>query len=452
MIDVNTVINTPELPKPVPAAQPVAQSAMPVIPRPPLNADQEAVITAILAWLKDPDEPFFVVRGYAGTGKTFAIRNLVDRVRGRFIFTAPTNKATKVLKDTMTSPEFKPETRTIYSLLGLRLEANGELKELAVPEDPIDLSQYVAVIVDEGSMVNKVLLTHIEMTAKQFGVKFIFMGDPAQLPPVKETGSGIWALRPEALLEKVMRHDNQILTLATRIRSVVNHPAPTIKLESDNDGDQGVWKLDERKFREVILRAVDDGQFTKINYAKAIAWRNVTVDSLNRFIRGRLWDNAAQHTWVEGERVIFTAPAKDLQDEPMASTDDEGVVMNVATAEHPLYAGFDCWRVSIMLDDNRPAVAWVVHPNSAPTLAKELAEIAASAKSNPRRWKAYWEMKDAFHSLRYAYAITAHRSQGSTYNTVFVDYKDILINQNRNEAMRCLYVACTRPSKRLFLA
>ena len=63
----------------------------------------------------------------------------------------------------------------------------------------------------------------------------------------------------------------------------------------------------------------------------------------------------------------------------------------------------------------------------------------------------FWEFKEAFHKLRHAYAITAHRSQGSTYDTAFVDWRDILLNRNRGEAFRCLYVACTRPKRRLFL-
>jgi len=54
--------------------------------------------------------------------------------------------------------------------------------------------------------------------------------------------------------------------------------------------------------------------------------------------------------------------------------------------------------------------------------------------------------------VKYAYAITAHRAQGSTYDTVYVDYQDILMNRERYEAFQCLYVASSRPRKTLYLA
>jgi ATP-dependent exoDNAse (exonuclease V) alpha subunit len=67
-------------------------------------------------------------------------------------------------------------------------------------------------------------------------------------------------------------------------------------------------------------------------------------------------------------------------------------------------------------------------------------------------WKKFWAFKESFHSARHAYAITAHRAQGSTYQIAFVDYRDILLNRNRQEAARCLYVATSRPKKELYLA
>jgi len=156
-----------------------------------LTLEQGTALEAITDFLRDPEKQFFLLGGYAGTGKTYCIQHLVGLVRGRLIFTAPTNKATKVLRDTLTTDQYKPETRTIYSLLGLRLEANGEVKELTVPEDPLDLTQYRAVIVDEASMINANLMRFIRQTADTQNVKFIFMGDPAQLPPVGEARSPV---------------------------------------------------------------------------------------------------------------------------------------------------------------------------------------------------------------------------------------------------------------------
>lgn len=417
-----------------------------------LNPEQSSAIASILLWLADStSEPFYLLRGYAGTGKTFTIRQLVREFRGRLIFTAPTNKATRVLRDTLTSPEYKPDCKTIYSLLGLKLEANGEIKELRSPdpEDEVDLSAYRCVIVDEGSMVNEQLRQFIHRAVELYNIKFLFLGDDAQLPPVGESKSPIWRIKQGSALTQVMRHDNEILRLATHLREIVDHPAPPIKLQG-YDRQRGVTVTTAVGLRSSILEAADEGAFSRPNDAKAIAWRNVTVDALNKLIRARIFPEATA-PWLVGDRVLFASPARDLEDKPMTATDDEGEITRTSEGWHPEYGDFKIWNLTIVLDDSRLVIARVLHADSAQLFADRLSRLADSARLDRRAWRLYWEFKDAFHTLKYAYAITAHRSQGSTYQQCFVDYRDILINRTKAEAMRCLYVAATRAKTSLVL-
>lgn len=416
-----------------------------------LNKEQDAAIVAMQEFLLIPDAYFFLLNGPAGTGKTYCVQELTNRVKGRLIFTAPTNKATKVLRDTLTKPEYRPECRTIYSLLGLRLEANGEVKELSVPEDPVDLTQYKAVVVDEASMVNQNLMKFIKQTALEQKIRFIFLGDASQLPPVGEAYSPVWdEAQYSAELVEVMRHDNQILELATALRKVIGHPAPRIKLDSNNANGEGVWRLDGRAFEAQIMDSVDRGLFSLPNKAKAISWRNVTVDALNKRIRDRIFDKPTA-PWLPDDRVLIMEPAKDLEDNIIATTDDEGTILRAEEDWHPVWGEFKIWRVSVTTDDNRTIVLRVLHEDSEREFNRKSAEMAAAAKVERRRWKDFWEFKEAFHKLRHGYAITAHRAQGSTYEEVFVDWRDILLNSNKTEAFKCLYVACTRAKKRLYL-
>lgn len=418
-----------------------------------LTAEQSVALDKILVWHADksPDNHFFVLSGSAGTGKTYCVRDLPKLLRGQIIYTAPTNKATKVLRDTLTTKEYKPDCRTIYSLLGLTLQPNGEVKTLSAPEDPVDLSSVRLVIVDEGSMVSSILWPHILTAAKMYNLKFLFMGDPAQLPPVKEASSPIWKIEARAHLSKVMRHDNQILTLVTVIREVVDLPFPRLKLAPDNADNMGVFYEPQTVWLDRILDAAEQGEFSRQNAAKAIAWRNATVDSLNRKIRQRIYPGA-QAPWVEGDRVIFTAPAKDLDDKTIATTDDEGRVEDVQMIDHPtLGAEFPIFRVAITLDTNQLAVARVIHPSAQARYDSRVDRMAREAHADRRLWPKFWDFKDSFHSLRHAYAITAHRSQGSTYDSVYADWRDILCNPTKQEAYRCLYVACSRPKYQLFL-
>lgn len=419
-----------------------------------LNEEQQTALTAIIDWL-NPDNPeqFMVLRGSAGTGKTFCIRALVDSMRGKLVFTAPTNKATKVLRESVTTKDYKPECRTIYSLLGLRLEASGEVKILTArtnEDEPLDLAHYRCIIVDEASMVNEHLRGHIHAAADQFKIKFLFLGDPAQLPPVGEVRSSIWRIKNVAVLHKVMRHDNQILTLATALRDLVDLPNPKPELLDDYSEDGGVRVLSTQSFVESIMLAADEGQFSEPNGSKAIAWRNVTVDRYNAIIRRRIFPEATQ-PWLVGDRVLFMQPGKDLDDRPMVSTDDEGAITRVSEDWHPIYGDMKVWRVSVCLDDNRTAIAQVLHEGSKTRFEEKVQNLSNEARVNGRKWRDFWAFKEAFHALRHAYAITAHRAQGSTYDTVFLDYRDILVNRTKAEAMRCLYVGATRPKRWLYL-
>jgi len=417
-----------------------------------LNAEQQFAVESMAQFLKTPNQSFYLLKGSAGTGKTYCMKHLAELVKGRLIFTAPTNKATKVLRDSMTTESYRPQCKTIYSLLGLRLEANGEVKELAHPEEEVDLTQFAAVVVDEASMVNAVLWNFIQEVSETQGVKFIFMGDPAQIPPVGEERSVIWDKCDVVCeLSKVMRYDNQILKLATHLRSQVDHHTPSFKRAIDNDGTEGVWVLPSSTFEAAIIDYARDDKFSEKNCAKVIAWRNATVDSYNKLVRSYIFDNAHECPWLVGDRLILMQPAKDVEDKPIASTDDEGTVTRVIDGFHHSYREFQVRYLSVTLDENRPITLCVLHENSASAFARYEKSLAEEARLDRRKWKAFWQFKESFHTVRHAYAVTSHRAQGSTYESVFVDWRDILLNRNRQEAFRCLYVACTRAKKQLML-
>lgn len=419
-----------------------------------LNSEQTAAVEAILRFLKGP-EPFFVLSGAAGTGKTFTIKELVSQVKGRLIFTAPTNKATKVLQETFGEEElsggYRPECRTIFSLLALRLEASGAVKELTKPEDPVDLQKYLAVIVDEASMINSNLWSYIQDTSEDQGVKFIFMGDAAQLPPVGEANSPVWSVEEVQTLLKVMRHDNQILNLATRLRKLVNHPAPSIKLESDWNSDkiEGVLVVKARQFEQLIREDAERGLFAKRTYVKAIAWRNITVEAMNRWVRKSQFPDAKGEFFPE-DRIIMIEPAR-LEKATVATTDMEGTVERTTVEWHPDHGDMRCYRVVAVMDDGHPVTLWGLHPDGNSAYQSKHQRLLETARGDGRKWKQYWQFRESFHQFRYAYALTAHRAQGSTYEKVYVNAGDILANYNRQEAFRCLYVACTRPRKQLII-
>ena len=416
-----------------------------------LKGEQIAAAEAISAFLADPKKKTFLLEGGAGTGKTYTAQALLDSVKGRVLYTAPTNKATRVLRMTLSREDFKPECRTIYSALGLSMKENGEVKELTAPEDPVDLSAYKLIVLDEGSMVNSQVNTYIKRAQEAYGFKLLVMADFAQLPPVGEPFSPLRAVEDKAALTTPRRFENQILRQATALREAVDKPFMRLSLESDNDDTGGVFRSGEGAYEETLRRLAREGDFSRPDCAKAIAWRNITVDRYNSLIRREIFGSEASALWLPGDRLSTLGPCMDLDGKKIADTDDEGLVERVDVEYHPEFGNYKTFRITVTTDDNRLIVLRPLHPESAAEHARELENLVQQAKSNKRLWRKFWDLKEAFHTVRHGYATTAHRSQGSTYETSFVDWRDILVNRNLIEARRCLYVAFTRAKYRVYL-
>lgn len=414
-----------------------------------LNAEQNSAIENITKFLTAPyvADPFYVLSGPAGTGKTTCLREIAAKyaaTRGKLAFTAPTNKAAKVIRG------LTGEACTIYSLLGLRIKANGEMKELAPSEREVDLSQFDGVAVDEAGMVSTTLFNILRQTAVNTGMRFVLMGDKYQLPPVGEKESQIWRLPQRAELTKVVRHDNQILKLVTSIRTSMDQPIMNIDIRSDHDGKEGVWKLPKMDFKRRIFEDAEAGKFADTNSTKIIAWRNAKTAEYNALVRRAIFGAACAYYEV-GERVIAASPCV-VGGEVMLATDEEAFVEAIAESRHPMSPEFKSIELKVRTEDDRVVRLTVLHPDSFQTYDNACQSMAHAAKTDGKKWKAFWRLKELFHDVKYAYAITAHRAQGSTYENVYVDYQDILMNRERREAFQCLYVACSRPTTKLILA
>lgn len=433
------------------------------------TVEQAAAVDDIIGWFRDPDKPqFYCLQGYAGTGKTYLmthlartgllLRNNDDATMGppftpihprQICFTAPTNKAVKVLRNYLDGANLGfCTTKTIYSLLGLSLQANGEVKEITKPEEPVDLSHFKLIVVDEGSMVNRFLMSAIEDAFDEFEVPFLFMGDPAQLPPVNEISSPIWKIENQSILTEVKRYGDSMLDLATAIRKVVDNPFPSIKIETKAP----VYRCTRTDWLDQILANLE---LFKSGDAKTVAWRNVTVDKYNQYIRGHIFGRAEakSNIWLPGDKIVATSMLKDLDDEIFMRTDEEATVEQVALGHHPKYNEYEIWNLLVLDENGRKRTIRTLTPEGAFYLNNRLNELSMEAKSGKRyKWREFWILKEAFNEIRHSYSITSHRSQGSSYRKVFVDLEDIMLNRNRAEAFRSLYVSCTRQREEIYIA
>lgn len=436
------------------------ETIAPVPPAMTPTPEQAAALEAMIEFLDDfkskGSDRFFCLKGYAGTGKSFSITLLAkSQLDGQprfkpseICFTAPTNKAVKVLRNYLNEAGLSSSpTRTIFSLLGLSLQANGEVKELAKPEEPVDLSDYKVIIVDEASMVNRFLMDAIVEASHDWNVPFIFMGDPAQLPPVGEITSPVWKIPRGAELTQVMRYGNSMLDLATAIRKIVDHPAPSIKITTNAPVYR--WgRADWFNQIEANLELFESGD------AKIIAWRNIIVNEHNAYIRKLIFGPEARlHDWLPGDQIVARSPLKDLEDFTFMQTAEEAEILQVVIGHHPLFREFEIYNLQVLHESGRKYTVRTLTPDGQFAVSNRLNELSMEAKNGKKyKWRDFWALKDAFHEVRHAYAWTSHMSQGSSVKKVFLDLDDIMRNRNRQEAFRSLYVACTRQREELHVA
>jgi exodeoxyribonuclease-5 len=430
-----------------------------------LNEGQMAVVKDIVDFYYTPGEYFYTLNSKAGTGKTTCIQTAMKEIIASsgtplsICLTAPTNKATKVLRSMAGEEGLKADCKTIYSLLGLVLNSNNEIRHAAKMADGA-FADYDVVVVDEGSMVSAALWEHLHTHTIDNRMKVIIMGDSSQLPPVKETVSKVFTQDfRKGSLTKVMRQveGNPILSLAQSIRDAQADPRKIVEYQTEVNPatDHGVYLLPVMDWTNTVRENFMSEEYrSDPNSFRCLSYTNARVSTLNRMIRSLLVGQT-ESPFVKGERVIVTRPVIDIITDDKIHTDEECQVLDVAEILHPRYQNtttqFKVWELRLLSDGGTYVDAYVLHRDSFKDYTTTLDALGKAAQSNNSQWRNFWGFKDSFAELQSPHAMTVHRSQGSTYKNVFVDMRDIYKNKNKLERLQLEYVACSRASETLVL-
>lgn len=409
--------------------------------------------------------------GEGGTGKTFAVMNIGQQLADadyRIIFTAPTNKAVKQLEKTAREWGLKAseqvEFKTIYSALGLSVMPSAEQKYTARVREAV-VNKYDMVVLDEASMANKPLLySHLlpELAMSERSTFLLPMGDSFQLPPVKEIKSLAFDLYPcyeltqnERVLVNPDGSVNSILALCHQLRAAIGADRPfDVKLKSD----QNITIHRATDFLQAVTDSFNID--TDLENTRVVAWTNERVDDINRVIRKKIYGEGADR-FVVGERIVTGGPIKDEEGNIVLSTDEECIVTAVSPSSIYDERGDTTWNtICLCLQPIYANVsqvfAHVVDEGQATEYRRHLEALADKAKKQPKGqqgmyWRFFHEFKELFADIKYCYAITIHRCQGSSYDTTIVDVKNIMLNPRRSERQRLIYVGFSRARRHLIL-
>lgn len=460
---------------------------------------QAEFINKISGFCTDPGSAnVFVLKGYAGTGKTTIISVLIKSlpaVQKKSVLLAPTGRAAKVLSNYSQKQAF-----TIHKKIYKRVTNTDGIGRFIVQPN---LHRHTVFIVDEASMISNggglsgsfseqssLLDDLVRYVTTGNGCKLIFVGDTAQLPPVGLSLSS--ALDIEYLkssysvtidtieLKDVMRQniDSGILTNATALRNNIESGGTELTSSVPAERSRSAAPLSVKfildHFKDVVRLSGNDledslnAAYSKhgVEGTAVICRSNKRANQFNQQIRARIrWQESELST---GDYMMVVKNNYHwLPDESKAGFIANGDIielLKVGTVKEQYGFRFADARIRMVdyPDEQSIEVKLLLDTIAAETPAltieqnKKLYEgVLADHMDIADKHKRFIEIKKDpfFNSLqvKFAYAITCHKAQGGQWETVFVDQGYLTKEMINTEFLRWLYTAVTRASEKLYL-
>lgn len=476
-----------------------------------LTEGQQELVDRLDQFLTGSADNVFLLKGYAGTGKTFITKGLTEYFRaiGRnYVLAAPTGKASKVIAKKTRSPAYTVH-KTIYSFKDVVEYRDDDLDgtetyKFYAQLNVNEMSADTVFIVDEASMFSDVyqeaeffrtgsghllrdFFKYVNLDHNDHRKKVIFIGDDAQLPPVGMNFS-------PALDAGYLRREYDVKTTSHELTQVVRQKA-----------DSGVMRnalqlrtaLKEQTFNRLVI-ALDRPDVTKIDHENlvaayldscagkingesiVIAYSNADVTAYNRRIRQHFFPDCLEV--MVGDKLMATSNSNAFGF--FISNGDFGLVKQVSeTSEvrqvilkrkNPDTQAIEKIEVALRfrdvtvgfkdLDDSARFFRAKIHEN---LLYGEHASLSSDENKalyldfclrHQHVPRGTLEFKQAmisdpyFNALRvkFGYAITCHKAQGSEWNHVFVKCKTHQ-SQLTADYFRWFYTAITRTAAKLYL-
>ena len=451
------------------------------------NTGQEVLLRKLGRFLVTKSEHrTFLLKGYAGTGKTSMVAALVrtlNRLNQPFCLLAPTGRAAKVLANYAGFPAY-----TIHRRIYRQRNLGSEEFALSINTLPNTLF-----IVDEASMLangqnegavfgsGRLLDDLLLFVFSAPGCGLLLLGDDAQLPPVGQTASpalsadylrGCGLELTEHTLVEVARQalDSGILALATSIRNQLNIQmssrssigstdliGPThsaVDVESVYDRERFLLKLEE-SYRDVG----PDGTLL-------ITRSNYRTNAYNQGVRNQiLWRDESLST---GDRIMVSKNnyfwSEQYEDLPLIANGDMFEIVHLSR-ERELYDYHFVDATLRPLDSDSEqeidATLWIdtlftPTPEENYAMTRELFRRVSEDYPEIRNKRDLIRevLKSPYYNalqVRFAYAVTCHKAQGGQWKRVFVDPEWKAEQQADVDFLRWLYTAVTRAQEQLYL-
>ena len=448
------------------------------------NEEKEGLFKALGAFIVSRDEhKVFILRGYAGTGKTSVMSALVRALMGLkqpCVLLAPTGRAAKVLSRYSGFPAY-----TIHKQIYRQNQLGVEAFSLTD-----NLHARTLFIVDEASMLSGerdnstfgsgcLLDDLVRYVYNGKGCSLLLLGDDAQLPPVGSSlspaldtdfmrgyGLSVFSYQLSAVARQAL--DSGILKEATRIRGELSAVSVQKSEVSVQPNGRDVIQVPGE---EVIERLEDSWRKVGAEETLIIARSNKMTNLYNQGVRSRvLWK---EDDLSSGDRIMVTKNnyfwTQEYENPEFLANGDMFEIVRL-TKRHEMY-GFQFANASLRSVDydwEIDALIWIDtlmtdSPEANYQLQRELFSRIAEDYPEIRNKKEL--VKKIYESpyynalqVRFAYCVTCHKSQGGQWKHVYIDTSGIGEDQERmadpaerREFLRWLYTAITRATEKIFI-
>lgn len=417
---------------------------------------------SIADWFGDNPNEYFILRGFAGVGKTVLVCKLIvelSKLGWSIAVSAPTNKAVSVLaekvkeyaRDQVVCAVFK----SIHSFVGLRMveSDDGELK--IAMAGAASLHEYDLVIMDEASMADTANI-FTSIASNRGNSRILGVGDPCQLQPVNEGRvSRIFDMPQGSELRTVTRQaaGNPLIAASMQVRKLIDAGDYDAVTASDLE----VWLPGSRLHgsRSAMVDKVIELQRAGKD-ARILAYRNQVVLEINDMVHYELYPSAP-HPFSPGEKVIVQSTCSALEVDTGKRvelvTSEELLVVECEEERNPDYPNVHCHMLTLRDVLGRILLTFV--PSNYRIFGNRCRDMFTEVEDLKRRRAPQhlivearnraWAFKKAFCEIRHTYASTIHKSQGSTYDVAIIALQDVQGMRSTAEYNRAIYVAMTRP-------
>ncbi len=430
--------------------------------------------------LSDEGNECFLLKGYAGTGKTTVIGTLVKTLRKynyKYVLLAPTGRAAKVISGYSGKKAF-----TIHKRIYRKKSAMNVDESFLIADN---LATDTLFIVDEASMIsdevsgnnrNSLLQDLINYVYNTKNCKLMLVGDTAQLPPVGSIDSpaldekilkGNFGLKIFGFeLTDVVRQekDSGILMNVTKIRDLIrNNKSEIPKIVTK--GFKDVFRLNGDRLEEGLNYAYKK---YGMDSTLVICRSNKNANLYNQQIRGRILFRDEEITGGDQIMVVrnnyFWLQAEEENSTGFIANGDIARIKKIRNFQDLYGFRFADAQLEFIDHAENPTVNCKLMLDTlyseAPALQpidqkRFFLEVMKDYDHIPNKRAKYEELKtNPYYNalqIKFAYAVTCHKAQGGQWNAVFVDQGYLTEEMVNNDFLRWFYTACTRATTALFL-